>query len=111
MIIRTKLFSVARLICRYSIREFDLMFNLVLIFWSLLDTPPLFAFAFDLLLIWLHVMVEVYKDKLHIDDFTYDSRTLVQLSIATALHASLGFVIKTKVESGAIDANWWRFSV
>ncbi|GMG21488.1 unnamed protein product [Ambrosiozyma monospora] len=102
-----KLFSVGRFIWHYVIMEIHLMFNLMLIFWSVVDTPPLLAFAIALILSWIRIIIEIYRDKLHVDEIGYESRTGRQLSITSALHASLGFILKAKIENGVIGSTWW----
>ncbi|GMF00565.1 unnamed protein product [Ambrosiozyma monospora] len=102
-----RLFETGSFIGNYFIMEIPLWFNLILIFCCCFVTPPIPLFVIGLFLSWFRILVEVHRDQLHVGETQYRSRTVIQVTIALLLDASLGFIVMAKNQSGAITASWW----
>jgi hypothetical protein len=101
-------FTVLRALWHYIILEIHLAYNLTLLYFTAITTPPLYFFVIGLILFWFKVIYELYRDIMHRDDPLYASNVAKEMSIAAAISASMGFVLNIKAQSGAITTAWWK---
>lgn len=101
-------FSILRTIWHYTILEINFIYNLTLLFVSFYRTPPVSAFVIGISLFWIKILYELYRDILHRDDALYQSNVPREMSLAAAISASMGFILKMKAQEGDITDAWWR---
>jgi len=100
-------YSIARWIWHYVILEMHLFYNLGLLYATIVTTPALIFYVVGISLFWLRIIYEIYRDILHRDDPIYESDLTKETSIAAALAATMGFVVKLKMDDGLISSTWW----
>lgn len=100
--------TIFRFFWHYIILEIHLVYNLLLLYFTVYATPPIFFFIIGLTLFWIKVIYELYRDIMHRDDPVYDSNIPKEMSIAAAISASFGFILNMRAQNGEITEAWWR---
>lgn len=100
-------FVLLRAIWHYVILEMHLFYNLGLLYYTVIATPELIYYVIGMSLFWIRIVYEVYRDILHRDDPIYTSTMAGELSIAAAISAGMGFIVKIKMDQGIITESWW----
>lgn len=100
-------YVIARWIWHYVILEIHLFYNLGLLYATIVTTPALVFYVVGITLFWLRIVYEIYRDVLHRDDPIYESDLTKEISVAAALTATMGYVVKLKMDDGLITSSWW----
>lgn len=100
-------FTMSRAFWHYVVLEIHLVYNLMLLYATFLQTPPIIYFVIGITLFWIKIIYELYRDIIHRDDPIYASEVPKELSLAAAISATMGFILNMKAQAGEINLAWW----
>ncbi|GMM31114.1 hypothetical protein DAMA08_038590 [Martiniozyma asiatica (nom. inval.)] len=102
--------KIARFIWHYLLLQIHIFYNLWLFFSLFWSTPPLEFFCIGFALFWTKIIYEIYRDIMHKDDIFHQSNIPKEISIAAAISAGLGVIMRMKALNGEITESYWHQS-
>lgn len=100
--------NIARSFWHYVVLQIHLVYNLGLLYITFYSTPPVAFFVVGVTFFWIKVLYELYRDIMHRSDPLYSSGVAKEMSIAAAISASMGFILKLKAQGGELTDAWWK---